>query len=175
MNIEEVNRTYNHIILSEVKKHLHVNSNYDDDNDYLIGLIAVATTIVENDIENNIALANKIAIMGINNKNEITIPDGNLNTISGITINGVIVSTYTVYSDEFSFTITFDDVVTGELEIEYSAGFTAQDLKPVLKQCILIKIMDMYDNERSSYTGGAFTINRAYENMINYYKKIVFI
>jgi hypothetical protein len=176
MKIKEISKTYNHISLTEVKPHLNINQAFTDDDTYLTGLIAVATEQAENYTETDIALTT-LEATDKGTFSLIKLPYTHLKSVDSITVDGVILdpAEYKVIEGLNSFDIEFINQVTGEIKISFKTGFEAVDIKPVLRQAILVKIMDLYDVERSSYNGINYNMNNAFINMLHYYKKPVLI
>jgi hypothetical protein len=176
MNIKEVSKTYNHIDLTEVKPHLNMSNSYTAEDLYLTGLIAVATEQAENYTEVPIALTSLEASTK-GSYQAITLPYSNYKVIDSITVDGAALDPagYKVVEGLTSFDIQFTNQLTGDILIAFKVGFDASNIKPVIKQAILVKIMDLFDTERSDYLISSYSRNNVFENMLHYYRRITFI
>ena len=157
-----------------------MSSGYTEDDVYLNSLLQVATDITGNYLDNHVALSVMESRVKDFSGTVIIIPEGNFHDITSIiytdrykvshTLSG---SGYNTTADDFSFKIELDQWIDAtDLIINYRCGFDAATIRPVIKQAILIKITDLYDIERASYHSGSFQLNKAFENLLNYHKRI---
>jgi hypothetical protein len=180
MKTKITGRTFNHITLAEIKKQTKVSTAYTDDDTELLAFLQVATDIAGNYIENHIALSTLETKIPEFSGAVLTVEEGNFYGITSIIYTDrygwnhtLTTSGYTVDPDQFKFTITFDQHIDAtDMTINYKCGFDDLTIPPVVRQAILIKITDLYDIERASYTSGSFQLNKAFENLLNYHKKI---
>lgn len=180
MKVKVTGKTFNHITLAEAKTHARVATAFTADDAYLTSLITVATDMAEKYIQNHIALTDLTGIRKDFSGKEFTVFEGNFKAVTSLTYtdnNGATVTLaaadYEVEAEEFYFRVFLNQAITTKnLTIVFTAGFDATTIIPVIKQAILIKLVDLYDIERASYTSGSFQLNKAYESLLNYHKKI---
>ncbi|WP_017732717.1 head-tail connector protein [Nafulsella turpanensis] len=178
MRTKVISRTFNHITLQEIKHQTKVSEAYTADDIELNNLLKVATDMAGNYIENVIALTSFETKTGEFSGTKITINRGHFYGIDSITYTDrynqtITVTAFEVEAEDRQFTITFDSWIDAtEMTINFKCGFDALTIPPVVKQAILIKLTDLYDIERASYTSGSFQLNKAFENLLNYHKRI---
>lgn len=158
-----------------------MSQSFIDDDAQLNTLLYAATDYVSNYIGNWVALTTLETKTNSFSGLKLEVQEGNFYVLDSIVYtdrNGqqVTLTTtgYTIEEDEFSFTIEFDQWVdTESLTINYKCGFDNLNIKPLIKSAILIKLTDLYDIERASYTNNGIQYSqRTLENLLNYYKKI---
>lgn len=181
MKSKVTSKTYNHLSLAEIKQHLRVSPSFLDDDAMLNSLLIVATEIVENYIENVVALTTLETTVKDFSGTILKVKKGNFHSLQAITFTdrfGQVHTLsgdvgYTVEEEEFHFSIEFDQYVdTEKLVINHISGFSASSIPGVIKQATLIKVTSLYDIERSEYNSSGFQLNKAFENLLNYHKKI---
>lgn len=159
--------------LTEVKRHLRMDMNFNDDDDYLDGLIEAATTMAENYIEKNIAYTLVSLRIDSFNDDWIRINDGNfISVLSVLDENDASIGTIeqTSKHDDF-FQIQWENAISADpLTINYYAGYADNETPALIKQAILIKIADLYDSQRADLHWGGLTDNKVFETILNYYK-----
>ena len=165
------------LTLSEVKRHLRIDPEFDEDDDYLNGLIFTGTQIAENFIEKDIAKTLTVVRFDEFNSDWIRINDGNfLSLVSVHDKNDASLGTVhqTSKHDDF-FQIEWTTIIDSDpVEITYYSGFEPGTCPPILKQAILIKIGDLYDSARSDYNWNGMQDNKVFEQILSYYKIIRF-
>jgi hypothetical protein len=172
------------LTLEEVKTHLHLESDYDDDDVYLTTLIKVAHQIAEKYIGFDIAYTyNQLKVFGFCGDN-LVIKTPNLSSISGISYlsNGeyIPVTDYKVLNkygkSVISFQTSFTNIytiTTDELLINFFTGYeTDLEIPLDIKQSLLIKVADLYDVQRSNYTTNNYKESRVFETILDFYKQI---
>lgn len=181
MKVLETSKAYTHITLDEAKEQARVSKNFTADDTQLNALMTVATDMAENYIENHIALTSLQANQKEFSGQEISIKEGHLKELTDIRYTdpsgaAIVLSAgagYSVEAEEFSFKIVLDQPIQAkDLKVNFICGFDAVTIKPVLKQAILIKLVDLYDVERSSYNSGTYQLNTAFVNLLNYHKRL---
>ena len=172
--VQETKEKLNYpLSLTEVKRHLRMDMTYNDDDDYLEGLIETATTMAENYIEKNIALTLVSIRIDDFSDNWIRINDGNFISIEDVLdIDGNPIGTVkqTNKHDDF-FQIEWEQLIsTKQLTIKYLAGYPENETPAIIKQAILIKIADLYDSQRADMNWSGLVDNKVFETILNYYK-----
>jgi len=176
--------------LSEVKRHLRLDNDFVDDDDYIMTLINAGTQIAENYIGKDIALtSNTLRIdnfgtflannQSVNitagfNGDYIKIFDGNFLSVTSVldgNSNPIGTIAQTSKHEDY-FLIEWVQSITGDpITINYLTGFNDTITIPeVIKQAILVKISDLYDSERSSYNFNSSKKGDVFENLLNFYK-----
>jgi hypothetical protein len=157
--------------LNEVKRHLRLDNDFIDDDDYIDNLIIVATQYCENYIGKDIAHTQNTLRIDDWDGDFIKIYDGNF--ISANTSTGTILQTsahYDYFQIEFTNQITVDP-----LNLTYYTGFIIDTTPEIIKQAILVKVSDLYDNERGSYGYGGSRYNNVIEMLLSSYVNIRFV
>ena len=164
------------VSLSEAKRHLRVEDDWHEDDDYIENLIKVATAKAEQWIGKDIAETTNSQNFYDFNGSALNIPEGNFDSfIQATTDASVLVEIdhtdifYNYAYVEFSTSVTADP-----LTITYRTGFDEGECPLLIKQAILIKIGDLYDIERQSYSMGNIRENNAFGNLLDSYRYITF-
>jgi len=163
--------------LVEVKRHLRVDPDFIDDDNYLDGLIVAATTLAESYINKDIAYTlNELKIHDFYS-DYVQIYEGNFASVLDV-YNENDVSTGTIdYTNNYnnSFQITWTAPIEGDpLTIKFYTGFNDYTCPALLKQAILIKLADLYDSARADYNWQGLTDNKVFETILNYYVALRF-
>ncbi len=163
-----------HIELSEAKKHLRIDNDFIDDDDYLTSLIKSAVEICENYIEKDIAITDNLLKLNDYSGIDIIITEGNLIDITGITINEIPINITDCKIKQYRdyFIIELPEYHNGELTVNFKTGYV--DLPNSIKSAILITLGDLYDVDRSNYTFSNYKNNAVSERLLNFYKAIYF-
>jgi len=165
-------KTEYHIELEEAKRHLRIDSDFTDDNDYITQLIQIASEIAENYIESDIATTTTTIVLKDFASNSFIIGESNLISITSIIDSDT--TEYTVdelrtFSDRFEVSLT-SGVPTKDLTIIFESGYADTKLPAPLRQAILTKIADLYDNGRSGFNFSNTKYNPLFENILSFYK-----
>jgi hypothetical protein len=158
--------------VSEVKRHLRLDSDFVDDDDYINTLIIVATQYCENYIGKDIAYTLNTLRIDDWDGDFLKVYDANF--LSATTSHGTILQTSTHYD---YFQVEFTESVSADpLTLTYYTGYATTSTTPeLIKQAILVKIADLYDNERSSYGYGGSRYNTVIEMLLSGYVNIRFV
>lgn len=175
-------KTYDLIDLGDVKRHLRIDEmdEYAEDT-YLTSLLQVGVDFAENYCNADIAYTENLLTVYDFIGDRLQIDEGNLIYFSGITGTSV---TYQVFDNLIDFTIYFDEAFASygrvfidaplhgtDLMLKYSSGFTKDTLPSTIRQAILIKIADLFDVQRNSFTTSTFRANDVIDILLGYYKK----
>jgi len=177
MIIKQISKVYN-ITVAEVKQHLRISSNFTQDDVYIQELIATSTQYIERRIHNELALNTYILTKKDCDFKELLVELGNYNSIQSVTLNDVVIdsSTLDIEETEFNFKIIFPNIIKGDLIINFRTGVSNLEFLLSIKRAIIIKVCDLYDNERGSYTLSSIKENmNVIEALISDYKKITFL
>ncbi len=163
-----------------VKPHLNINASDNTNDNYLEGLIKIATILAENYIGMDIAKKYNVYKEYDFYGNHITINEANL--IEDISIN-IITDSSSLYGGNIeiennlnSFTLELDNSLTSDpLTVQFFTGFETNNLPEVIKHSILIKVADLYDSERSSYQFNTVSNNKIFEKFLDYYRTFYFL
>ena len=163
------------ISLSEVKRHLRIDDQFFDDDDYLETLIEVATQAAENYIDADIAETEVVVrIVGFYG-DWIKIAEGNFDSIEDIydQNDASVGNIKRVTRRQNTFQIEWRQPISPEeLHIKFKTGFENGKCPASIKHAILIKIADLYDEARSDYNWNGMQNNRVFEDLLNPYKMI---
>lgn len=164
------------ITLEEAKRHLRVDDTFDQDDDYITRLIRVATQKAEEYIGKDIALTSNVLVVDDWCSDTFYYDEGNFQSLTSfITDSSVLLTPEKTRAYRNGFYLEFStyydtDYVTVTFRTGYVQGTCPEDIK----QAILIKIGDLYDGERSSYTFTSSKETRAYERMLDSHKILTF-
>lgn len=160
------------VTLSEIKRHLRLHNDFVDDDDYLMVLREVATQMAENYI--NKAISKTLNTIRIDDFNSdfIKIMEGNFLSVVDVTDSGGssigTVKQTSVHYDFFTIEWTAS-IASDPLTITFYTGFEEDQTPNVIKHAILIKIADLYDNQRSDYNWNGYADNKVFETILNAY------
>lgn len=164
------------LTLSEVKQHLRVDT--DDEDNYIYQLIKAAVNHAEQYIQKDIAVTTNTLVIKDFSGSCIEVDDGNLVSITSITdedLTSYLLAQYTLNRYDSHFTIEFNDGVyfsDKDITVVYVTGYTASTLPASIRQAIYIKIADLYDVDRTTYGFQNYSknvANNAFESLLNYY------
>lgn len=107
----------------------------------------------------------------------LTIKEGNFNTLTSVTLDAVDITPDADHIEKYfgSFVLDFEESKAGKLVVTFTTGYAdANELPRRLRRALLVKIHDLYDPERSSYTPNVFAAQKTYQYLIapyvrNYY------
>ena len=151
------------VSIREVNDHLRISD--DDDENYLKRLIKVATQEAESQLGMSLAYTKNTFIIDDFSSDEVEIFEGNYKSISSIQNDASANVAYDkVVVSGHKFIVELSNyVTTGPLTIVFYTGFNSDDedndFMESAKQYILIKIADLYEPLRSSFSFGALKAN----------------
>jgi hypothetical protein len=164
------------ITLDEAKRHLRIDADYFEDDAYIENaIIKSATRFCENFIDKDIAYTSNIYTLYDFYDSYLRVDEGNLLSVSDVSINGTLYNDYDLKTFRDYFTLDWDHYIGGAdntMTIEFTSGYETGECPEEIKQAILIKCGDLYDVERSSYTLGSNKKNEIVERMLMPYKAI---
>lgn len=162
------NKTEYPVTVDEAKKQLRLETTFNEDDSYIEDLIKDATIIIENCVGFDIALTTNVVEIQDFTDLELTVYQGNLNTFTSVTDgNDTVLSydqvTYPNMPIPNKFTIEFNSTIDVDtLKVNFTTGWSKSNVEKPLKRAILMKVSDLYSEERGSYS---FT-NHKYINSI---------
>lgn len=163
--------------LENVKRHLRVDMTFLDDDDYIVDLISAATQMAENYIGKDIAYTKNVLRYDDFSDSWIKIFEGNFLSVESVKNEndvsiGIIHQTSIHYD---YFTIEWEQSISADpLTITFYTGFINNTTPELLKQAILIKCGDLYDNSRSSLIYSGLTDSKVFENILSTYQSLRF-
>jgi uncharacterized phiE125 gp8 family phage protein len=160
--------------LTEVKQHLRIDITNTEDDDYLVNnIIKSATRNVERYIDRDIAYTTNTLIIEDFYGDFLRVNEANLISITDVSINGILYSDYEleIYNDHFN--LDWDGNCKGgedyTLVMHFITGYNPDNIPDDIKQAILIKCGDLYDQERNSYTYSNLKKSDAVERLLMSY------
>jgi len=176
----EKTKTYFPLSLDEAKRHLRVDVDYNEDDDYINDLIYAATREAENYIGKDIALTSNVANIFKFSGDDIRINEGNclqvnevISDSSTLIVPAVTKIFYNYFEVELSSYINYTNEYV-PLQVKFDTGYDAGDCPQDIKQAILIKIANMYDVNREDSSPAYLKDSYASNNLLNSYKQILF-
>jgi len=178
MNLLNISSDYNitkskalyPISLAEAKRHLRVDVDFRDDDDYIENLITAATTLAENYINKDIAKTTNTLRIYDFSSDYLEVYEGNyISIIDVVDSNDASIGTLDyILNHDNSFIVEWTDTITTDpITLTYYTGY---DECPVLiKQAILTKIGDLYDSARSNFAWNGMQDNKVFETILNFY------
>lgn len=164
------------VSLNEVKQHLRIDLNNNEDDDYISKIIIpAATRKAENFIARDIALTTTVYTVYNFYDNTLTIPEGGLNSITSIKDGNDNLYSYSYlekYDDRFYIELS-SHISADTLILTYITGYNDADLVPEeIKFAILIECGNLFDVERSSYTQSSIKKSDVFERLLMFHKNI---
>lgn len=164
------------VTLGEVKRHLRVDPNNFEDDEYIENsIIPSATRFCENYIDRDIALTSNVLTIWDFIGNELRVNEGNLVSLDNIISDSSTLLTYdTLVKCDTHFIIEFSTSLDQDpLKVEFTTGYEEGDCPEEIKQAVYIQAGNLYDVERSSYTMANYSKrNDAVERLLNPWKVI---
>jgi len=164
-------RNIYHVSLDDAKMQLKIDSDETFDDDLINQLIQAALEIAENYIEKSIAETDVTFTIYDFAGDVINIPEGNyisLTKIEDSDSNEYTQDHIRIYDDHFE--IELDEYIDVDvLTVTFKAGYASGSCPEPIKRAILIKVDDLYNTERGSYTL-SLQNNRTFERYLNFYK-----
>ena len=167
------------VSLSEAKRHLRVEDDWHEDDDYIQNLVYASTSKAEQYIGKDIAETSNVQNFYDVTGDSVRIEEGNFLSFtdastaggSSLTVGHTdIFYNYTNVEFTSSFTANDDTAFT----ISYKTGFDDGECPFLIQQAILVKIGDLYDIERQSYLMGSIRENKAFEHLLDSFRYIQF-
>lgn len=159
--------------IEEAKRHIRLDLDFTDDDDYIETLISVATLEAEKTVGFDIAKTNNVYKKYDFSGEIITIKEGNVNLDSSIVVQDENDVSYSIRQSEnfyHYFTLELTNSITADpLTVIYQTGYDG-DCPLDIKQAILIKVADLYDTERNSWHLGNLKNDKVFERMLDYHK-----
>ena len=154
---------------ADVKKQLNIESTFTDDDDYIDTLIEVAYETVEDDCNADFSDTSNVLEYDIDQPLDRIIricqaPLRNLSKIEYKTDSGsyqtLDASTYKVTEGFHWFTIELLSIPTADwLKFTFTTGYTNTTYPKKLRHAVVLKAMELFDTERSSYVVGTISTN----------------
>lgn len=176
MSLAIKTKTLYPLSLSEAKRHLRVEEDWHEDDDYISNLIKAATQKAEQYIGKDIALTNNVQTIKNFYGTELFIDEGNFVSFTSAVTDASISLTVSEVEIGYNWAeVTFDQSVSScTLNLNYLTGYQEALCPEVVKQAILVKIGDLYDIDRQSYTIGSIKENKAFEALLDSFRYISF-
>jgi hypothetical protein len=163
--------------LCTIKRHLRLDNDFIDDDDYLEQLRKAGTQMAEAYL--NKAIAKTLNVLRIDDfySDTLKIYEGNfLSLVSVVNSSSVALGTLyqtSVHYDYFTLQWT-NSICADPVTITFYTGFEEDQTPELINQAILIKIADLYDNSRSDFNWGGMNDNKVFETILNSYQAIRF-
>lgn len=165
------------VTLCEAKRHLRLENDFRDDDDYVEDLIKAATTLAENYINKDIAKTSNVLRINDFYSDSIKIYEGNFLSLTS-TLDASSNAIGTVYQtskhyDHFSIEWT-SYLDSDPIYINFNTGYEEDECPELIKSAILIRVGDLYDNARTSWIYSGMMDSKTFETILNYYAAIRF-
>jgi hypothetical protein len=165
------------VSLCEIKRHLRIDNDFTDDDDYLIQIRNSAVQLAENYLNKAICKTSNELRIDEFNSDTIKIYEGNfLSMISVLNASSVaITTTYTTNSHYNFFTIEWTSSVCSDpIYLNFYTGYEEDACPELIKQAILIKIGDFYDSQRADVAWSGLTNQRVFESILDGFTAVRF-
>ena len=176
MSIALKTKTNYPVSLGEAKRHLRVEEDWHDDDDYIDQLIKAATQKAEQYIGKDIAETTNVQTLYDFYGDAVKIEECNfLSFTQAVTDTSTLATVdyteifYNYANIEFTSTVDSDP-----LTITYVTGYDETEVPALIKQSVLVKIADLYDVDRQSYLEGNIRSNKAFESLLDSFRYVTF-
>jgi len=162
--------------LDEAKRHLRVDADYHDDDDYIQDLIYAATSKAEEYIGKDISETTNVRTLYNWGGFDMWLNEGNfLSLTSAITDSSVALTVHHLDKRYNGVYIEFNQSVTADpLTLSYKTGFTEGTCPALIKQAILLEVANLYDVDKLSYANGSLKETKAFERLLDSFRIIIF-
>lgn len=173
-NIVKLTKTklYFPVSLYEAKRHLRVDESFNDDDDYINGLIETATALAENYTNKDIAKTENELFLYDYSGDYINILEGNFLSLISITDSNDAsigsVDKEIINQNGVEFYLT-SSIASDPVKVKFYTGFDEDKCPKLIKQGILTKVADFYDTARSNFGWNGMTDNKVFETIMNHY------
>jgi len=168
-------KSYYPVSLDEAKRHLRIDDSWDKDDDYIRNLIEAATQKCEEYIGKDIALtSNVLAIYGFLGC-DFYLEEGNFISMDSIKQSDASTAIGIDHTEIYYNRVYVElatDADQDPLYLYYTTGYAAGACPALIKQAVLVKIGDLYDVERQSYSD--HKENYAYQRLLDSFKLILY-
>ena len=157
------------VVLEAAKDQLNVDTDFHEDDSHILFLIEAATGTAEDYTGIDISLTSNTLEYIDFNGSSILIKEAPFNEMISVEADGVPITDYEVEVRRTDFTIHFDDSITcDKLIIKFYTGYYIDTAPYQVVSAILVKINDLYDIQRTTYTIGAnYKNNEAFERLLS--------
>lgn len=164
------------VLKEEAKKHLRLDDDFTDDDEYVNLLIGTATQVAEDYIEKDIAKTSNTLKLKDFYGSTIELNEGNFLSVTSIgDAEGNSYANYVVYVYDSYVVIKLEsNISTTELTVEFETGYEKGTCPMPIRKAILVKVGDLYDIDRSSYVSTSIRNTGVFEALLNKYKAIRF-
>ena len=179
-NFERVNKIKKEkertvVTLVQAKNQLNIIEDFHDDDNHILFLIDSAANLAENYIGADINLTyNTLEYINFAGASLVIkeVPFKNIESIKYY-VDDVeyTVDDYDVWTREIQFIVDLKKAIMADkLVINFYTGYDYDEAPPAIVNAILVKINDLYDIERTSYTSGLnYRDNKTFEILLSGY------
>lgn len=160
--------------LDEAKRHLRIEEEFHEDDDYISNLIQAATQKAEQYIGKDIAETTNTQQIFDWCGNELWLDEGNwLGFTSAITDSSVALTVNHIDINYNGVYIEFNEGLSADpLTLVYKTGYAEGNCPALIKQAALVKIKDLYDYQRQSFSNERE--NKAFESLMDSFRLVRF-
>ena len=164
------------VSLDEAKRHLRVDSDYHDDDDYIQELIYAATAKAEQYIGKDISETTNVLTIYDWIGPYLELDEGNyLSFTSAITDTSTAMTVKETEIDYNEVCIEFNEALSADpLTATYKTGFSEGTCPALIKQAVLLEVANLYDVDRLSYSNGSLKETKAFERLLDSFRYITF-
>jgi len=161
------------VTLQQAKQQLNVEEDFVDDNEHILFLIESATGAAEDYTGTDISLTlNTLEYIDYRGDALLITEHPFRSVVSIIAVKEGIeipVTEYEVQTRYTEFLIRFTETVDADkLIVRFETGYDIDEAPYQVVNAILVKITDLYDMERTSYTSGInFRDNKTFERLLS--------
>jgi hypothetical protein len=157
-----------------VKKTLAIETNIEEDDEFINALIEPATEATEGQINQDVAYTSNTTIVKKFSGTSLNISQGNFNSMTSVVNNdsSTLITSYTTEKSYDHFIITFpSEISCDSLTIKFTTGYEKlSDVPKALKFAILVKTCDLFYHQRGSYVDNFSKYESTWENLCQQYK-----
>ena len=160
------------VSLTDIKTHLRIEESYTDDDEYLQRLEQVAIRLIHNYVGADLVYTKNELTLSAYEGDTIIVDEPYFDTSTAPTVMSGSTDIYSGMTYHRTYITITTENMTEETEVvvTYYTGYKNADLPEDIKNVILQKITNLYDNERGDYNFNNITNNKVTDVVLDYYK-----
>ena len=160
------------ISLTEIKQHLRIEQSYTDDDEYLENLETVAIKEIHNYVNADLIHTKNTLVLSKYTGDNIIVDEPYFDTSTLPIVSGSTGDIYEGYKYNRTYIIIYTQPVIEPIAVTaiFYTGYKNDELPEDIKNIILQKITNLYDNERGDWNLSNIKNNNITEKLLDYYK-----
>jgi hypothetical protein len=159
------------VTLSEAKRHLHIDKDYNADDDYIRKLIRSVSREAEALLGKDIAYTEVVYTLPEFSGSRLLIPEGSYRDLISVTGDSSTAYSPDVTPRENGFVLDFGYSISADpLTVSFHTGWEQDNVPEDIYLAVLLRIKDYYDVHRSSVSNLSIHNTHAFERLLWNYK-----